>query len=135
MDNLDANKLYAALDPKQVNSLASGFRGAMSPQVKSGYANMSPAERREWLAQYVLDPETGVNHGFSETKSVNSRKNRETTEWLTEAELGGPKWLNAPHHASILVKSGSLPSRLHEIQALADEKVYQYEYSKQQVGC
>ena len=74
MDNLDANKLYAALDPKQVNSLASGFRGAMTPQVKSGYANMSVADKREWLAQYVLDQETGVNTGFSDTKAVNSRK-------------------------------------------------------------
>ena len=74
LDGLDAKQLYASLEPKQVNALASGFRGAMAPEAKQGYASMAVAERREWLAQYVLDPETGANHGFSETRAVNSRK-------------------------------------------------------------
>ena len=50
----------------------------------------------------------------------------ELEQWLTEQELGGPKWLNSKENAAIMATT--LPSQPHENAALAKRDVLQYLY-------
>ena len=127
---LSGAELHQAIDGKQLNVLASGFRQGMQGKVKEDYKGLTTEDRRNWLAQYLLDPFTGVSHGFSSTTASDSRYNKAKGSWVTQAQLSGPDWLNSEEHAKTLVEGGNLKSRPHEEPLLAAHGVLQYEYFK-----
>ena len=62
--------------------------------------------------------------------SVGSRdETHKTVEWLTEAQIAGPSYLNDATHASIAVKH--LESREHEIPLMARQGISQCKYSNE----
>ena len=134
LEGLTGADLYKNMDPKEVNKLASGFRNAMTPQARAAYKEVSTADRRDWLAQYLVDPEQGTSVGFTTTAAVNSRMAQSTEAWITQAEMGGPQWLNDTSQAKVLCDSGELQSRPHERPCLAAAGVLQFEFSKAQVS-
>jgi hypothetical protein len=119
-----------ALGKDELNKLASAFRNTMGDEAKAGYKQLkTDEERRSWLAQYVIDPHTAVSKGFNSTVAFVSAKQSCKSGWVTEAQLGGPLYLNDTAAAKIMVESGELQSRPHESQALAAEGAKQYYYS------
>ena len=130
---ITAKSLYDNVDSKLLNNLATTFRKAQSEQCRSDYNDQTPEVRREWLAQYVLDPKTGSSIGFSSTTAHNSQSSEGLTEWLTEDQLASSQWLNSESHAHTLCQSGELRERPHERPCLAKAGVKQYEYSRQQL--
>ena len=134
LEGLSAKKVYETLDPKEVNKLATSFRNTMSAAARQAYKEVSPADRREWLAQYIVDPQLGTSVGFTQTEATNSRLSTAKEAWITEAEMGGPLWLNDTQAAKILCESGELPSRPHERPCLAAKGMLQFEFSKEMVS-
>ena len=60
--------LKQALPKEDLNRLASTFRGAMSEEAKAGYQQLgTDADRRNWIAQYVIDPSCAQTKGFNKT--------------------------------------------------------------------
>ena len=93
--------------------VSSAFRSALSVQQKQEYKLLqSDEERRDYVAKFVLDPQEFKGKGTNSIKTVNTRTDDSTSEWLMESELAEPKFLNNVALASKLCKSGELASRL-----------------------
>ena len=133
LKGLTGDTLFKALDSKALNSLQTSYRAQMQPSVKASYQAMNTSERRDWIAQYLVDPEAGVSVGFNTTTCFNKTKNINDSERLAFDELAGPKHLNSEKVAQLMVDSGEMPVRPHEVQYLADNKVVQYYHSKTKV--
>ena len=81
-------------------------------------------QRREWLAEYFLDPESGGCVGKNITTRTNEGCEGETEVWVTEEELAGPMHMNSARLAGIAIKS--MDSRPRENEALRAAGVLQY---------
>lgn len=85
------------------------------------------AERREWLAAYIMDPEKGGCLGKNWTQRTSVSSTATVWVWLTQAELEGPRWLNSKENAKIAVSS--MTSRKHSTnKALYDAGVLEYRH-------
>ena len=127
--SLSADQLYAAVPAGKLNILRTGAKRSQGAQVQTEFKNMDASARREWLVSYVLDPSGATCSGFDRSTAVNNSLNEEGLSWITEEQMGGPLYLNSPAAASIVVKSGVLPKRAHEIGPLADAGWEQHEFS------
>lgn len=87
-------------------------------------------EKREFLAQFCLDPSKYKGVAINETSVF--LKNSEDTNgvWITEGEMGGPSYLNDKKLAEAIVKGKDLPERPHELPSLAKLDVKQYYFTK-----
>jgi len=116
------------LPKDDLNKLATSFRAALADEARSGYKQLqSDAERRDWLAQYILDPEIAACRGFNSTSSFTAQSKKGSSKWLTEAQIS--TLLSDPSSAAILCESGDLESRPHEYPSLAAKGVKQYYYT------
>ena len=61
-------------------------------------------DRREWLSTFILDPASGGCVGKVETSVSHQRSVEATEQWVTEAELAGPRFLNNEQHAAWYVQ-------------------------------
>ena len=94
----------------------------MSPSVRGDYTKLkTDADRRSWLAQYVMDPKTATSTGFNRTTAVNSSMKVGNGQWLHESEIGGPRFLNDSKAAAVLCGSGELDARDSEFESLAKQ--------------
>ena len=84
--------------------------------------------KREWIASYFNDPESGGNVVINETSRKTQRVDKVLKVLLTQAQLGGPNFLNSIDHAQIMVDSNELTSHKHRRKALADAGVLEYEW-------
>ena len=75
----------------------------------------SDRDRRDWLAAFLLDPESGGCSGSNYTVRETSSKGHEKEVWVTEAIMAGPKYMNSADHAHIAIKS--MTSRPHKLNA------------------
>ena len=129
-----AEDLKHKLSKQESNNLANNYRAGMTPEVKDEYARLkSDSERRQWLAQYVMDPETATRKGFNSTVATNETMKEGTGQWLHLSELGGPLHLNNMKLAQDLVDSGTLQEQPSEHEALAEPGRKQYDFSKELV--
>ena len=123
--------LREMLSSKEFNNLSNNFRLGLSPTLKSEYkALATDDQRREWLAQYVIDPLAATTKGFNKTTAYSSQESASRLVWITEEQLGGPKYLADKAHAAIVSKAGDLPKRPHELASLAAEGIHQYGFTE-----
>ena len=60
----------------EFNSLATSFRGSLTPDAKAEYKKLrSDDERRAWICQWVIDPAAGTASGFNRTTNTVSTQN------------------------------------------------------------
>jgi hypothetical protein len=87
-------------------------------------------KRHEWVEQYILDPKKVKCQGATSVSRASTTTGKEVTIWVTEAELGGPYYLNNTDHAALAITS--LVNRPHEVGALAAAGVKQYQWTIKQ---
>ena len=111
------------------------FRHHLSPENKSSYKTLdSDYARRDWIAQWVMDPvRYGNNKGFNKTVLSKTEQSKSKGRWMHESEIAGPDGLNNPAMAKVLCASGDLGSRVSEYPALAKEGHHQYWYAKEMI--
>eukprot|EP00959_Pyramimonas_sp_CCMP1952_P362764 7596740-Pyramimonas_sp.AAC.1 len=105
-------------DRKEIDDTFSALRYQLSKRSDKSalddYMKLkADADRRDWLAKFVVDPSTGGSTASSGTTVTKRDTEKEVDEWLTEKQLGGPQWLNDPYAAKILCESGDLEDRPH----------------------
>ena len=72
------------LRPAQIASLGGSFRSAMTDTTRARYEKLrTNEERRAWLAQYVIDPQTATCEGIACTDA-----SQRTRNWAGQA---GPR--------------------------------------------
>lgn len=124
--------LQKFVSKKDLNNLASNLRNTMSAEAKDMYSKLSTdADRRMWLAQYVVDPKQVTARGFNRTTAFDKASSDSKAEWLTETQIA--KELNDPDTAKLLVSSGDLQERPHEFPSLAKQGMKQYLFSRTSV--
>ena len=89
------------------------------------------AERRDWLASFIIDSSCGSCEATASTTVSKSNVEQGEGQWVTESQLAGPLFLNDAQHATVTVKR--LISRPHEDPELAADDVKQYWYVKETV--
>ena len=90
--DVTADSLKAALSAKQYNALCNSFRTTMTPNTKKMYSGLrTDMERRAWVAQYVVDPETACCQGYNRVEAINEKTQQGTEQWLHESEIAGPR--------------------------------------------
>jgi hypothetical protein len=87
-------------------------------------------KRHKWVAEYILDPKKVKCQGATSVSRASTTTGKEVTIWVTEAELGGPYYLNNTDHAALAITS--LVNRPHEVGALAAAGVKQYQWTIKQ---
>lgn len=132
---ITGDTLKATLGSGAFNVLANSFRSGLSPAAKEMYREQAATDRdrRDWIAQYVLDPETTTKVGYNRTEAFKSNKNVADELWLTEEQLGSAQFLNSTAQAKVLCESGDLTSREHENPSLAALGIKQYMYVDKKV--
>ena len=78
----------------------------------------------------MLDPKKVKCKGATSVSRNSATTDKEVTIWITEAELGGPSYLNNTGHAALAITT--LVNRPHEIGALAAAGVKQYQWTIKQ---
>ena len=66
----------------------------MVADVKKYAQIKTDGERRQWLAQYVIDPQTATCEGINNTVAYDEQDNTSANKWVHLSELGGPNFLN-----------------------------------------
>ena len=131
---INADTIKKILSAKDYNNLCCNFRNQMSASVKSEYKALSgDEERRNWIAQYVLDPHTTVASGFNKTTAYIGNETLKEYRWLHESEIASEQFLNSKEMAAMLTKSGELESRPSEFPSLAAEGYKQYWFNVSRV--
>ena len=105
MDIPDHAALKEALGSKY-NNFSNNFRNHLTPSQKDQYKDTPKPQREEWIYQWYVDPTQCNLTGFNRTTAIKKDTSKVKETWLTESQLGGPKYLNNPEHAHLLVLSG-----------------------------
>ena len=87
-----------------------------------------PQLKREWIAAYYVDPESGGNVVVNETARKTQRVEKTLNILLTQEQLSGANFLNSVDHAKIMCESGELTAHKHRRAPLADAGVMEYEW-------
>ena len=128
--DINGNTLKTCLSSKDYNNLSNVFRQSMAPSARAENANLNAdEERRQWIGQFVLDPEYCQTEGFNKNTAFITDECRQEVVWLTQAQLESAAWLNSSAHAEALVESGELEERPHEYEVLARQNVKQFKFS------
>jgi hypothetical protein len=129
-EEINPETLKKFLSKMEFNNLANNYRNAMAPSVKEDYGKLSSdSDRRNWLAQHVLDPKTATCTGFSKTTAFNKTSNDLLAQWLHESQIAGPTYLNDATAAKLVCDSGELQERVSEFAALAAKGYKQFYFS------
>jgi hypothetical protein len=129
-EEITAENLTKFLNKAELNNLANSFRNTMTAQVKDDYSKLkSDADRRGWLAQYIIDPQTASCSGFNKTTAFNKTSSDTEACWLHQSQIAGPNYLNDPAAAAILCASGELADRASEFASLAAKGWKQFYFS------
>ena len=123
---ITAENLKATLGPKEYNNLANQFRAKLPQNRKEEYNSM--ANKSEWIAQWVLDPQTSMLQGFNAHSAHIVCNNQHREQWLTREQLESPQWLHSKARVGMLIDHEETVSRLHEVPALASHGVLQYKF-------
>jgi len=116
---------------KQRNKAITAMSGNMTAEAKEKYKSLGDDARHQFIAEYLLDPRKMTCQGTN-TVSRNSESGSATQwVWVTESELGGPKYMNDMANAKIAIQS--LESKDHTNKSLAKHgvKMYHYEITKE----
>ena len=123
MDSTAAN-LWKVLPKEDRNQFSASFRTSMTDEVKVGYQQLgTDAERRSWLAQYVMDPQVAACAGFNKTAAFVSESKKGISSWMAEKQIAAA--MHSDDDAKLLCESGDLKSRPHEYVPLAGSQRHQ----------
>ena len=100
--------LKANMNSKEYNNLLNQFRNQLTGQQRIDYGNMTPEQKHDYCAQWVLDPQLCTTQGFNKSFVFSEVKNKEKVIWVTETQLGGPLYLNSPELATIVTEAKDL---------------------------
>ena len=128
-DNVTAESIEAAdkgIRHRAFSALGTVLGSSFPAQLAEYKKLTDDLQRRSFLAAFILDPASGGCSVTNETSRAVINKKGSQEVWITEDELGGPKYLNNKQHAAILAPS--LETRPHESPALAAAKIKQYKY-------
>ena len=133
-DSAITGAAIAQLPSKTCNSLGVAFRASLSEPDRIKYSQLTTHEsRREWIAQFVGDPNLGKKQGYNTFEALDSRKSIEDEEFLTEEQIASSAWLNSAANAKVLCESGELPSRPSRFKCLADQGVKEYRFTREKM--
>ena len=122
---ITAQNLKAMLQPKDLNLLAVAFRSSMCEAAKQAYKDLpNDNQRREWLAQFVIDPLCATATGFNATEVGFTERSKRRIIWVTEEQLAD--LLKSEKHASIM--KADMRDRPHESPSMAKAGILQFEY-------
>ena len=107
-----------------MNKLQGAFRSKLDADKKKNFAEVDKTVKAEWIAQYVLDPKSGVNTGYNKLVLRNTEEKSTSWSWKTQEQISD--MLKSQEHARILVSSDDLEQRDHEYSSLARAGVKQY---------
>ena len=89
----------------------------------------SDAERRAWLAEYLLDPKSGGCVGKNWTSRTTKKTDEDKEVWATQSMLEGPMFFNCPKVTAIAIKG--MESRPHKDNpALREAGILEYKFIK-----
>ena len=109
-----------------MNNLSNNFRKHLSSEQKAQHAKLSRDEKRRWLLQWVIDPETCSREGFNRSVAYNSDENISDAQWITNEQLAGPHYLNSLAHAEIITAAGDLEEQPSRYPSLASKGIKEY---------
>ena len=115
-------------NPKLRNKAMTAMQQCIGQDKKAEYKDLtSDDQRREWIAEYLLDPASGGCIGKNFAQRTSTSSNTSLWVWLTLEELSGPRWLNSVKNAEIAVTS--MLSRPHSTNsALANAGVMEFRH-------
>ena len=117
-----------AVRVRAFSALNSSLKSQHPSKVVEYKALTTDDQRREWLAAFIIDPESGGCCASNTTERSSETADRAVQIWVTVDEYGGPRFLNNMEHAKIAVSV--LQDRLHENAALAAAGVKEYDVTK-----
>ena len=109
IEDLSPDVMAEKLGASKMRDLFSSMRAHLQkhqPAVYTTYlaqTSKSDADKRAWLARFIIVPESGGCTAESENKVSHIDAEQETEQWVTLDMLGGPSFLNNPEHAHIMV--------------------------------
>lgn len=129
-EQITPEALAKVLTKEDLNKLGGCLRTSVQKEGKDAIekykACLSDADRRKWIAAFVLDPDASrLVAKFTQTRSLVSGTQGRVL-WLTVPQLSGPLFFNNKDHAELAAKG--LPSRPHELKSLSDAGVLQYRH-------
>ena len=89
------------------------------PDKLEEYTAASWDKKRDWISRFEVDPKCAWLEAASTTATFITQANQAKHEWVTLAELSGPRWMNSHEHAKAVWDTDELDKRPHEIAALA----------------
>lgn len=109
--------LKSHLSKEQYARLTAAIHDAMSPRQKEDWKSLeNDVQRRDWMASFVTDPVDFKGKAINKSTAINSKIDKSADQWLTEAQIAGPMYLNDVAAAKLLVDSTELRERPHEYQ-------------------
>ena len=115
-----------ALRTRASSALNSTLKTTNPDKYKEFLGLQDDEEKREWLAAFIVDPESGGSVVRNTTARTITRTKRGRQQWMTIAEFGGPKGINSLEHATIRCESGEFLKKIHTNEALAKKGVHLY---------
>ena len=132
---ITADNLGKYLDKKLMNNISNTMRNSLSLENKAAYKDTATTDqsRRDWVAQFVLDPAMAKTTGFNRCVAFKKENHKDKEVWITKCQMEGPEYCNNAEHAKLLIEEGGMPSRPHEEPCLAKAGVMQYLWVKKSV--
>ena len=126
-----SNDITKCPDKSLRNRVHNAMARTLSTDQRVSYSKCAnDKKRQQWVAEYILDPKKVKCQGATSVSRNSATTDKEVTIWITEAELGGPSYLNNTGHAALAITT--LVNRPHEIGALAAAGVKQYQWTIKQ---
>ena len=118
----------ASADAKLRNRAFGALRAQLTPAKARELKELqNDSERRRFLAEYLLDPESCNNVGENVTERSTLKRDRGVEKWLTFSQLCGPLGFNSKEDAEAALPD--LEEQDHELPSLAAKGVKQYLYT------
>ena len=117
-------------DIKQLQgALQYACKRAQNTEALEEYAKAKGVDKRNALARFLVDPESGGCKATSRTTVVQDDLTEVDVRWVTEDALGGPLYLNNAKHAALYVTD--MASRPHKgSKALREAGVLEYKLTE-----
>ena len=99
----DIESIKNVIGKSKYNLLGCTFRQSLTQEQKQAYQGLTQEQKDDALVQVVLDPNECNLLGFNKTSVYKDDVNEDVEIWVTEAQLGGPQYLNNPEHAALII--------------------------------
>ena len=113
------------MDGKEINKLMGNMCAGLQPAVRDSYAKAKgEQQRRDWLCQYIMDPEGCCCKGLDSTEVYHDEQKEIEDEWLYRGQLADR--LKDTALTDILVEAGEFDDRVVEHKSAAAKGYKQF---------